>query len=169
MNHNFQNTCNVKYLPNGELCSVFCVNRGRGHVHLKPCAYNKAMPQCNKQQHKYRYDKTKGMTLVQIHSNVHVTFDHSVQCDAMRHSYYWQSMVFEDPIRGRKRAREFELCNFACPDKSHKEKNQFVYCLLNLWHEPITATDINKQELDRYHMMFDSIKNSVKVVLLDFA
>ena len=91
------------------------------------------------------------MRLVQQHSNV--TFDRSghlfkQQCDAMTHSYYWESMGFEDRVHGNENMKkEFEKCNFECSHKSHKTSNKKACCTLHLWHEKQTKDSRRQRHL----------------------
>ena len=135
---------NVGDLAKAELCNLFCLTHGRGHVHLKLCSYQREMPQCKRKQYTDQNDLTK-WKWGQQHSNV--TFDDSgyllKQCDAMTHSFYWESMGFEDPVHSNENMKnEFEKCNFECSHNSHNTHNApKAYCTLDLWHEPKTSID----------------------------
>ena len=138
---------NVGDLANAELCNLFCSTHGRGHVHLKRCPYRHARYQCNVRQYKDKNDTSKGTKQVQRHSSIKIdNKGHSIKrdCDVLTHSYYWETMGFDDPVRDSRAKSEFEKCNFECSHDSHKKKNEKAYCMLDLWHKKIKQHDMNR-------------------------
>ena len=138
---------NVGDSANAELCNLFCLTHGRGHIHLKRCAYHYLRDQCNIRLYKDKNDTNKGTKQVQRHSNMEIDIKgHSIKhaCDELTHSYYWETMLFEDPVRDVGAISDFDKCNFECLHYSHQKKNEKVYCTLDLWHQRVTQEDINK-------------------------
>ena len=108
-----------------EKCHIFCNNLGRGHIHVVPCQ-NRTVnnDNCPKEPEK-RHQTTTYLP----HPNMHK--------DEMTHEAYWNSIQFEDPCLASAQD-EFRECPAFCSSADHDEGSSKSYCLLPLWHKPLT-------------------------------
>ena len=114
-----------------EFCHLFCNSLGRGHVHVLECP-----GQCQdyfEAEHDHRR-----------HETCKYGPNEDVPKDEIWHSAYWEHIGFQDPCTGAE-LEVFEKCPFYCSSTSHlTDKPNEVedlrsYCLLDLWHKPVTS------------------------------
>eukprot|EP01084_Bolivina_argentea_P204199 348687_1 len=115
-----------------EMCNMFCVRLGRGHIHLEKCTA-KDSKACENTERGQRHESKKYYP------------DPEIPKDEIRHSLYWAQKKWEDPcINLPKAIRDsFDKCNFACSHESHQEEEKkkkevdlSKFCVEKLWHKP---------------------------------
>ncbi|KAH3767687.1 E3 ubiquitin-protein ligase TRIP12 [Pelomyxa schiedti] len=99
-----------------KMCDSFCVEGGRGHIHVLPC---KSKTTCSRGEEGLR------------HAVVQYNPDPDSPKDELTHEKYWNFINFVDPC-APEQIPSFKQCPHACCN-SHRDR---VMCLLPLWHPP---------------------------------
>ena len=114
-----------------EFCHLFCNSLGRGHIHVLECHGNCEEHFDIDQDHRR-------------HQSCKYGPDENIPKDEIWHSAYWEHIGFQDPCTGAE-LEIFEKCPFYCSSTSHltdkpdEAEDLRSYCLLDLWHKPVTS------------------------------
>ena len=115
-----------------EMCHLFCVQAGRGHLHTKLCKNDNDISSCTER---------KNGKIVQRHcvsSTKYHGLDEKTGVDELVHEEYWKKIGFEDPYSENKdKLKSFGKCNAFCGHPSHVRKQKISYCKLHVWHDDI--------------------------------
>uniref|UniRef100_A0A7S4GLK9 VWFA domain-containing protein n=1 Tax=Oxyrrhis marina TaxID=2969 RepID=A0A7S4GLK9_OXYMA len=108
-----------------ELCHLYCSGRGRGHLHVIPCANVHKEGSCaaacteHRRHAVYKYEPNP-----------------EAERDEMTCEAYWKHIGWENPVAAEERA-EFRKCNHYCAHASHADDPERSWCLETVMHRPV--------------------------------
>ncbi|KAG0585018.1 hypothetical protein KC19_3G251200, partial [Ceratodon purpureus] len=120
-----------------EMCMMHCKNRGRGHIHLVPCA-TEQIEAC----------LVGHLVEGARHETRKYGPDFDLPKDELTHAAFWKYMRFEDPCTDDDR-NSFALCDHLCPSNEHvlgsathsSGTQKVSYCEEDLWHLPVQSAE----------------------------